>query len=445
MLSSTVLHRLIAIVLILPLLAVLAVGQDRGRDEGRDRDRDRDENRNDNRDRDRDRGGRDFDPREIIRQADDNNDGVVDPSEVGQRSGYYIRRAAERAGLDPNRPIPAAQLMPALEAMRAENNAQNNSSNSSSRGSSPAPAVSGFGAPVPATGSGGGVPGFNVPLTVNSTASLDKKYDRRVIDYVEDMLRERDVNKNGVLEKNEWTGRWSTPPEESDTNKDGILDKEELCARIAKRFGNGSSGSSPSSATSSSSGSPNPYGAGQPGGSSSGGDAERYRRYAEGFIRQYDRNRDGKLDKDEASQMRSEHRAADVNSDGIITQDELQAKLQSYAGGSSSSSSSGGSSDGNRDGERRYGYGSRGSSGDNKTAVAPKKSFRITSPAERLPKGLPDWFLRGDADGDGQVSMAEYTTTWTEQLAAEFLKYDTDGNGIITPEECQAQSGPPRR
>ena len=53
--------------------------------------------------------------------------------------------------------------------------------------------------------------------------------------------------------------------------------------------------------------------------------------------------------------------------------------------------------------------------------------------------------LRGDVDGDGQVSMAEYTTTWTETLAAEFLKYDANGDGIITPAECQAISGAPRR
>jgi hypothetical protein len=125
-----------------------------------------------------------------------------------------------------------------------------------------------------------------------------------------------------------------------------------------------------------------------------------------------------------------------VNKDSIITQDELQNRLQNYAGGSSS----GGSSSG--DGERR-GYGPRGGS-DNKTAAAPKRSFRITPPTERLPKGLPDWFLRGDADGDGQVSMSEYTSTWTEQLAAEFLKYDANGDGIITPAECQAASGAKR-
>jgi Ca2+-binding EF-hand superfamily protein len=404
-----------------------------------DRDRDRDENRDRDRDRGRE-GGRDFDPREIIRQADDNNDGMIEPSEVGQRSGYYIRRAAERAGLDASKPLRADQLLPALEAMRAENSNSNNSSSSPSSSSRPGatPAVNAFGAPAPAAAPA--VQGFNVPLTASAGAGLEKRFDQRVIDYVNDMIRERDTNKNGVLEKNEWTGRWSTPPEESDTNKDNVLDKDELCARIAKRFTTSSSSGQPGSTTSSSSSAPPPAGPGYSGGPPrSGGDddRERYRRYAEGMIRQYDKNRDGKLDKDESSQMRSEHLAADVNKDSIITQDELQNRLQNYAGGSSS----GGSSSG--DGERR-GYGPRGSSSDNKTAAAPKRSFRITPPTERLPKGMPDWFLRGDADGDGQVSMAEYTSTWTEQLAAEFLRYDANGDGIITPAECQAVNGAKR-
>jgi hypothetical protein len=438
------------IVLALGLLLVLAtaaVGQDRDRNRD-ERDRD-DRSREDRGREDRGReGGRDFDPREIIRQADDNNDGMIEPSEVGQRSGYYIRRAAERAGLDASRPLPANQLLPALEAMRAENNGSNNSSSSPSSSTRPgaAPAATGFGAPAP-TAAAGGVAGFNVPLTASAGAGLEKRFDQRVIDYVNDMIRERDANKNGVLEKTEWTGRWSTPPEESDTNKDNVLDKEELCVRIAKRFPSSSTPGSTSSSVSSGppGGGSGPFG-GPPGGGNgpfggpprSGGgddDRDRYRRYAEGMIRQYDKNRDGKLDKDESSNMRSEHLAADVNKDGIITQDELQNRLQGYAGGSSGGSSSGES-------ERRFGFGSRGSSSDNKTAAAtPRRSFRITPATERLPKGMPDWFLRGDADGDGQVSMSEYTSTWTEQLAAELLKYDANGDGIITPAECQAVSG----
>ena len=67
-----------------------------------------------------------------------------------------------------------------------------------------------------------------------------------------------------------------------------------------------------------------------------------------------------------------------------------------------------------------------------------RKSYRFLSPTERLPKGLPDWFLRNDANADGQVMMVEYAATWTETAAAEFSKYDVDGDGFISPEECLA-------
>lgn len=407
-----------------------------------DRDRDRDGDRRDG-DRDRDER-RQFDPRDIIRQADDNGDGIIEPSEVGSRSGYYVRRAAERVGLDPSKPLPVVRILPALEAMRNESSS-NRSSSGSSRGQTATPSASGFAAtatPAPA------VPGFDVPLTASSGVSLDKKFDARVIEYVDRMMRERDANKNGILERNEWTGRWRTPPEESDTNKDGVLDKEELCVRIAKSYGiSGTNSSTPSSTSSSASSNSGPLtrgASGSSGSSTSETDAQRYKRYAEGFIRQYDRNRDGKLDRDEASRLRPEHQAADTNKDGVIVVDELAIKLQSYSAGTAGASGSSSGSSG-RDGERRYGYGSRGSSSaDNKTAAEPRKSYRFVPATERLPKGLPDWFLRGDGNGDGQVSMAEYTTTWTEQLAAEFMKYDANADGIITPEECQAQDKPRR-
>jgi Ca2+-binding EF-hand superfamily protein len=62
--------------------------------------------------------------------------------------------------------------------------------------------------------------------------------------------------------------------------------------------------------------------------------------------------------------------------------------------------------------------------------------YRILSPQERLPDGLPDWFLRSDTDGDGQISMSEFAHTWTAEKAREFARYDLNGDGIITPKEC---------
>ena len=63
------------------------------------------------------------------------------------------------------------------------------------------------------------------------------------------------------------------------------------------------------------------------------------------------------------------------------------------------------------------------------------------SASERLPEGLPDFF-RQDADGDGQIEMWEYATTWSEAKAAEFASWDLNGDGIITPEECLKKSPP---
>ncbi len=67
-----------------------------------------------------------------------------------------------------------------------------------------------------------------------------------------------------------------------------------------------------------------------------------------------------------------------------------------------------------------------------------RKSYRIASATERLSalEGLPEWFGRSDADGDGQVRMSEYATSWTDDVVADFAQFDLNGDGIVTPKEC---------
>ena len=36
----------------------------------------------------------------------------------------------------------------------------------------------------------------------------------------------------------------------------------------------------------------------------------------------------------------------------------------------------------------------------------------------------------------GQILMSEYAASWTDSTAAEFAKYDLNGDGFITPKEC---------
>ncbi len=63
------------------------------------------------------------------------------------------------------------------------------------------------------------------------------------------------------------------------------------------------------------------------------------------------------------------------------------------------------------------------------------KSGRFLTAKERLPPGLPDWFLQ-KADSDGQVSMAEFTSHWTPEKVREFESYDRNHDGFITAAEC---------
>ena len=43
-----------------------------------------------------------------------------------------------------------------------------------------------------------------------------------------------------------------------------------------------------------------------------------------------------------------------------------------------------------------------------------------------------------DANGDGQIQMAEFATDWTDEKFAEFQELDQDGDGVITPTEWNA-------
>jgi hypothetical protein len=79
---------------------------------------------------------------------------------------------------------------------------------------------------------------------------------------------------------------------------------------------------------------------------------------------------------------------------------------------------------------------------DSPKRIGPK-SGRFLTPKERLAKGLPDWFAEKDADGDGQVSMAEYAGEWTPEAVAEFNRFDLNHDGIVTAAEClRATEGP---
>ncbi len=59
----------------------------------------------------------------------------------------------------------------------------------------------------------------------------------------------------------------------------------------------------------------------------------------------------------------------------------------------------------------------------------------------RLPLGLPDWFLKADRDGDGQLTLSEFAQTGSASPEKEFAAYDRNRDGLVTPAEILFATG----
>ena len=211
----------------------------------------------------------------------------------------------------------------------------------------------------------------------------------------------------------------------------------------------------------------------KPASSSSSSSSMDMSEYAKSLIKQHDKNGDSMLQTDEQRELRGKPATADLNKDGTITREELVAHLSGAAASttapapsstetstkSAKSESSGEDRPRNDDSDR--GRGSRGDAeersdksveskngkkrvytasalggGTSKSEKAPRRSFRFTPPVERLPSGLPDWFTSKDKNHDGQVSMHEYSRSWSDRTAGEFRRHDLDGDGVVTAKEA---------
>jgi len=394
------------------------------------------------------------DPGEIVSRMDENGNGQIDPEEMQGRSRFFLESLARDNGLDLTKPIKNDKLRDLMKARfsgGSSSRGDDRSRSSSSSGSGTAAPSSmttfgGFG--VASTGTPATVPGFGTSVVNDSWDVLRQKYHRGIIKDVEEALDRYDRDKDGTIDFNELkNSRMSGDPRSFDRNKDNRLSRSEIAERYAHREAERSRGSSSSSSGGSSGGSGSSSGGSSSSGSSSSSSGsssgdDRIAKYAEGLLRQYDANKDGVLQKTEWSTMRGEPQKADRDNNGLITQAELAQHLSNYSRSSSGSSSSAGSSSGSSSSGGSSSYGSRtygsGSSSTSSTAAAggERKTYRFLTAAERLPPGLPEWFARNDADGDGQIRMSEFATSWNDATAREFAAWDRNGDGIITAAEC---------
>jgi len=358
---------------------------DRRRDDDRDRDRGRDRDRDDDDDRDQgdrgrgDRGRGGWDPTEMLRRMDRDRNGKIEGDELQGRGGDFVRRILNGTGMENSNSVNIDEASKAIEKVREQREAGIESGSMNFGAVSDAEPAVGFDAPPPVNGK-----------------SLEERFGKSVYDQVTGIMSRYDKNKNHYLDGPEWSDvRWRDDPTQDDKNKDGRLSMEELAERMVRSSGGRSSDRDDRRS-------------GDRDGGDRGGD-DRFRQYAESLLRQNDRNKSGVLEKDEWSRLRGNPADYDKNGDGRITIEELTERSENFGRGRSSRSNS---SDKPR-----------------------QETYRFLTATERLPKGLPDWFLRNDLNADGQIMMHEYTTYWSSSKVGEFNTYDLNGDGVITPKE----------
>ncbi len=167
-------------------------------------------------------------------------------------------------------------------------------------------------------------------------------------------------------------------------------------------------------------------------------------RYAQYIVRQYDTNKTGQLEPDEWRSMQGQPQRADSNHDGLITLEEFAQYCANYGAGRairlSTLPGDLATHDGSRDSR------SRGDDARSSDAAAPDAS-KATANAEKqdrrretkyfasLPSGVPQWFVQRDADGDGQLTLSEYSPKLLTSEIDEFNRYDSNRDGILTAQE----------
>ncbi|MFZ5830776.1 MAG: hypothetical protein ACOY3P_11845 [Planctomycetota bacterium] len=144
---------------------------------------------------------------------------------------------------------------------------------------------------------------------------------------------------------------------------------------------------------------------------------KRVREVADYVLKKYDGNHNKRLERDEWKGLR-DPQDFDRNRDNTLTSSEIAAYAVAYV-----------------EREQRAREAKEARKRREQEEEEPR-FWRVSTPVERLPEGLPDWFVEKDANLDGQVCMAEHTTTWSESAVADFFRYDLNRDGMITPAEC---------
>jgi Ca2+-binding EF-hand superfamily protein len=150
--------------------------------------------------------------------------------------------------------------------------------------------------------------------------------------------------------------------------------------------------------------------------------------FAENLLKLYDKNDSGLLEEGEWSRLHESWKERDAEADGTLTLEELTAAFTAIAAEAEKENG--------RDGSRPI----------SPAVAAPADAQPPVNSGPRVPakpnrvgrSRLPAWLAALDANGDDQVQMAEYSKEWPAAKIAEFMRYDRDNDGFITPAEAAA-------
>ncbi len=158
------------------------------------------------------------------------------------------------------------------------------------------------------------------------------------------------------------------------------------------------------------------------------------RNTADSLIKKYDENGNGILERDEWIKISGNPANADINRDGKISRTELINRLIVMR---RSREGAGDKNSGDKKTDSRARDGKRPDAADKRDGS--RLSYRFTTAIDRIPEKAREWIAKYDKDGDGQVSMHEYSQSWSESRVREFGGYDANSDGVITGEEYLAK------
>ncbi|MCC7087057.1 MAG: hypothetical protein IT427_18815 [Pirellulales bacterium] len=419
-------------------------------------------------------GGRGGGGTDWIRRMDANGNNMIDPNELNG----WTRGMVQRAGVDTNSPISIEKLESALhQRMREQERGSDGDRRSAEKSASNAKKkseeeghrlVSGFGEAIDLPP----VPGFGVEIAAASVepsstngdgdgeqSSGDSERHSRNSDH--DSKSNADHGGSGESERSGHGERRSRLDGGSEA-REGRARREfrgtrgggDFSAGSVRQVSSTSNPSEPKKSETATSSTTNPPSA-----------SENFRKIAQGMIKNYDKNGDGAIDKEESAIMQR----YDADGDRKVTLEEIinykpgggseiteNKPANSSANNSTSSPTANSSGDTggnkntnvggepregllsgrNRGGDRRWGEPSDGGKRGESTSTPAIRRYYVSP--QSLPEKLSQDFFGKDTDGDGQVQMHEFESDWTDSKVERFNVLDRNSDGIITAEEWVA-------